>query len=263
MAELPHGCVIRHMQPNDVTRVIAIIDQHDDDDAAWAQQTYSESLDGHFVMTMRDEVVGVTGGTPIEGADRAYNVSWTYLDKKLIGQGYGRALIEHLMEYLRSLGARKVFVSTSDYMDNGRDVYRDAREAYRAAGFQEELRHANYYALGESMIVYGMRLEPTGPASTEKNHNKIVLTDIDEIPECDGAYWLAWELDAEGTDMAKAHMIIDQVKDWDGRVIFLAFPSDVSEAYEFARNARFREGGRLLDYYEDGVDEIHYRLDLI
>ena len=89
------------------------------------------------------------------------------------------------------------------------------------------------------------------------------MTDIDEIDECEGAYWLAWELDDEGSDVNGMQMIIDQVREWEGRVIFMGFPSDLQNAEEFVTRARFKRDGQLRDFYEDGVDQVHFRLDLL
>jgi len=58
-------------------------------------------------------------------------------------------------------------------------------------------------------------------------------------------------------------MIYDQVVEWGGRVIFMAFPSDVVEAEGFTKSCRFRSTGSLFDYYEDGVDELHFRHDIL
>jgi hypothetical protein len=109
-----------------------------------------------------------------------------------------------------------------------------------------------------------MRIEERGPdVPHAPNTQQIRLTDVDEIPECEGAYWLAWELDDEGTEPSSFNLIVDQVRDWGGRVIFMAFPSDVVNAPDFMTRMRFRKDGSLFDYYEDGVDELHFRFDLI
>jgi len=260
---LPEGTVFREMQADDIRSALAIIEDHDEDDFAWASETYNQSLFGQFVLEQNGQVVGVTGATPLEGTDGSWAISWTYLQTELRGQGFGRMLLDGLMEQLKTSDCRKVFVNTSDYVDpEDGDIYRDAREAYQAVGFEEEMRHAHYYDVGESQISYGKRVIKHDPVPHQPNSRKIRLTDIDEIPECDGAYWLAWELDDEGSDVSGMDMIVDQVREWEGRVIFMGFPSDLANADEFMTRARFRRDGQLRDYFEDGVDEVHYRLDL-
>lgn len=255
----------RPMVPRDVPIALAIIEEHDEDDFEWAQKTYSEGLSGQFVLSVDGQVVGVTGASQLPDTDRAWGISWTYLQRNIRGRGYGRELLESLMLELRRQGARKAFVNTSDYFDpEDGDIYQAAREAYRAVGFAEELRHADFYDKGEAQITYGSRIEQKAPGIVrELNSRQIRLTDVDEIPECEGAFWLSWELDDKGTEPADFRMISDQVAEWGGRVIFMAFPSDLEHAADFMSRCRFRKDGALSDFYEDGVDRIHFRFDNI
>jgi len=256
--------IFRPMTPGDTGKALSIIEDHDEDDFEWAQQTYAAGLSGHYVLELDSHVVGVTGANLIDGTDRTYGISWTYLERSFIGRGHGRTMLESLIDRIRAEGGRKAFVNTSDYYDlEDGDIYRDAREAYRAVGFAEEMRHADYYDKDESLVSYGMRLQERQPnVNPESNQKKIRLTDVDEIPECEGAYWLAWELDDEGTDPADFRMIAEQVAQWGGRVVFMAFPSDVEQVNEFMTSCRFRPDGALFDYFEDGTDELHFRFDI-
>ncbi len=255
----------RPMTPSDTNAALAIINDHDEDDFEWAQKTYAEGLWGQYVLELDSRVIGVTGAELIEGTDQSYGISWTYLERSFIGRGHGKTMLEKLIARIKEVGGRKAFVNTSDYYDpEDGDVYRDARKTYQAVGFVEEMRHARYYDESESQITYGLRLRDGGPdGQREPNRMKIRLTDVDEIPECDGAYWLAWELDEEGTSPSSFKMITDQVAEWGGRVIFMAFPSDVEEVGRFMTSCRFRADGFLADYYEDGTDELHYRFDIL
>ena len=256
--------IFRPMSQHDVDSALEIIEAHDEDDFECAVATYNRSLAGQYVLEHNSQVIGVTGANEIEGTDRSYVVSWTYLQRNFIGRGQGRVMMENLIERISTQGARKLFVSTSDYIDPEiGDIYRDAREAYRAIGFSEELRHQDYYDHGETQLCYGLRIQHEfDEAPIELNEKRIRLTDIDEIDECDGAYWLAWELDDEGTEPQDFEMICEQVREWEGRVIFMAFPSDVALATEFMTRCRFRPDGTLQDYYQDGVHENHYRFNL-
>ena len=257
--------IFRPMKPADVSSALAIIGDHDEDDFEWAQLTYEKGLAGQFVLEVDAQVVGVTGANPLPETDRAWGISWTYLQRSIRGRGLGRMLLENLVSELQRQGARKAFVNTSDYFDpEDGDIYQNAREAYRAVGFAEELRHADYYDKGEAQISYGMRLEPQAPGVVrELNSQMIRLTDVDEIPECDGAYWLSWELDEEGTEPSDFRMISEQVAAWAGRTIFMAFPSDLQHSADFMSRCRFRKDGTLSDFYEDGVDRLHFRFDIV
>lgn len=265
MPELPSGFSFRRMEPADVSSALQIIGDHDEDDYEWAQATYEKSLDGQYVLTDRSQLIGVTGAKLVPNTDRTYTISWHYLQRSYIGQGNGGLLLESLLDVLRGQNARKVFVHTSDYLDPEEgDVYLNARQAYRSAGFTEELRHHNFYDENETLITLGLRLEQQrSDEPVLPNEQKIRWTDIDAIDECEGAYWLAWELDDEGTEVSGFQTIFDHVRQWHGRVIFAVFPSDVVAARDFMTRGNFRPDGMLKDYYEDGVDEIHYRYDLI
>ncbi|XZE54938.1 GNAT family N-acetyltransferase [Planctomycetaceae bacterium SH139] len=255
--------VFRPLRPSEVGDALEIILEHDEDDHEEAAKTYAAGLEGQFGLLRQDRLIGVTGAKPIPGTDRSYGVSWTYLARSMMGHGHGRFMLESLLEFLEQQDARMVYVQSSDYRDPERgEIYREAHAAYRAVGFVEELRHLHYYEVDESLVVYSRRLQTSEYVSVPPNESAIKLVDIDEIPECDGAYWLAWELtDGEGTT-SDVQLIFDQVREWEGRVIFMAFPSDVSQTQEFVIRARFHPAGRLADYYEDGVDQLHFRHDL-
>ena len=114
------------------------------------------------------------------------------------------------------------------------------------------------------MLVYGLRLSPREVVNVILNLDDIKLTDVDEIPETNDAYWLAWELvsQGQGTKPQDFQRIFDEVRVWGGRTIYMAFPSDVANASTLVTAARFKTSGRLIDYYEDGIDEVHYRYDV-
>jgi GNAT superfamily N-acetyltransferase len=256
---------LRPMAYGDVPFALRIIQQFDEDDAAEAQETYSRSVEDQFCLCENRQVIGVVGAKPIDGTDGSFGLSWTYLAQEHRRSGKGTQMLEWMIEIMKERDGRKAFVHTSDYVDPvAGDVYRDAREAYQHVGFAQELKQSDYYGRGESLLVYGLRLCEREPVEVAFNLDDIRLTDLDEIPETDGAYWLAWEMVPQG----KGHKpqdfqrIFDQVRSWEGRSIYMAFPSDVANASNLLTSARFRTSGRLVDYYEDGVDEVHYRYDL-
>lgn len=257
---------LRPMKPADMLRALQIISEYDEDDAYDARETYEESIEGQYVLTENGLVIGVVGATPIENTDRAYGLSWTYLQRADKRSGKGKQMLDWMIELLRDQGCRKVFVQASDYQDpNEGDIYFDARESYLRAGFMQELRQPDFYAPGDSMIVYGMRLTNKEFTQIPPNNEAIRITDVDEIPETNDAYWVAWELEdrGPGSQASDFDKLIREVKTWGARSLYMAFPSDVARAQDLMANARFRVAGRLIDYYEDGVDEVHYRYDLL
>lgn len=256
---------LRPMVSGDVRRALEIISEYDQDDAEEAQESYARSLDGQYCLCEQGLVIGVVGGKHIPDTDGSFGLSWTYLQSDHRRSGKGTRMLTWMIEILKELDARKVFVHASDYLHPSQgDVYRDARDMYIQTGFCQELRHPDYYAPGESMLVYGMRLAPREVVEVVLNLDDIKLTDVDEIPETNDAYWLAWELVSQGngTKPQDFQRIVDQVREWGGRSIYMAFPSDVANASTLVTAARFKSSGRLIDYYEDGIDEVHYRYEL-
>jgi N-acetylglutamate synthase-like GNAT family acetyltransferase len=256
---------LRSMKRSDITSALQIINDYDEDDALEARETYEESLDGQFALWERNALIGVVGAKPIENTEGSFGLSWTYLERSHRRSGKGSQMLKWMIEILREQGCRKVFVHTSDYQDpDSGDIYYDAREAYKQVGFIEEIRHNDFYAPGESMLVYGMRVVQRGSFENSSLENEIRITDVDEVPETNDVYWVAWELAerGQGTQASDFDRVTREVKSWGGRSVYVALPSDLPNAQSLLTKARFRMAGRLQDYYEDGVDELHFRFDL-
>ncbi|MEQ1824988.1 MAG: GNAT family N-acetyltransferase [Pirellula sp.] len=256
---------LRPMVVRDIPAALSIIQEYDEDDAEEARETYGSGIEDQFCLCESGGVIGVVGAKPINGTDGSFGLSWTYLHPSHRRTGTGNRMLTWIIEIMRERDGRKVFVQASDYSDPSLgDIYRDAREAYMHVGFVQEIRQPDYYAPNESLIVYGMRLCEKEIVDVVLNLDDIKLTDVDEIPETNGAYWLAWELvpQGQGTKPQDFQRVYDQVRGWGGRSIYMAFPSDVANASSLLTAARFRTAGRLIDYYEDGIDEVHYRIDL-
>ena len=254
------------MLPSDVPHALRIINEYDEDDALEARDTYEESIEGQYCLCERGQVIGVVGAKPIEDTDGSMGLSWTYLQRADRRSGKGSQMLQWIIEIMRDMGGRKALVHASDYQDPEEgDIYFDARDAYVLAGFIQEVRQPDFYAPGESMLVYGLRLVPREAREVPLQLDDVKITDVDEIPETNNAYWLAWELvqNGSGTKPAEFERLYKEVKSWGGRAIYMAFPSDVANASALVTAARFRIAGRLMDYYEDGVDQIHYRYDLL
>ncbi|GAB4134831.1 MAG: hypothetical protein Tsb009_00330 [Planctomycetaceae bacterium] len=265
-APLPAGVDFRPMSSQDVSTVLEIIRKHDEDDFEEAQETYQYGLDGQYVLTVDGWVVGATGAQPEEEADRTWWLSWTYLDPEHQGTGLGAVMLVKMIERLRNERARKLFVSTSNYVDLDRgEIYRDALEAYQRLGFEEELRHAHYYERNESQIILGLRLDPPPQnlSLPEPDQRAAVILGYDEIPETDDAYVADWEFVSDGgSTTADIERLIADVGHDGGRVIFVSAPTIATRLMGLLQSCGFVEEGRLRDYYEDGMDDIHFRYDI-
>ena len=252
------------MQSDDVHAALQIIEDHDEEEAEGAAQTFAQDLSGYFVAGSGDEMFGVTGATPIDGTAGSYVLGWTAIKEERPQEDY-RAMLNELVASLQEFGGRKIFAQVSDYIDpDDGDLSASLRRALTDAGFLEELRHKNYYDSQESQIIYGLRLTEPNFARIEPDNRIVRLTDIDEIPETNDSYWLSWELSDSATPLLREDFqkIIDQVREWDGRCIFVSFPTGIPSVDTLMRNAGFRFDGRLADFYDDGVDDLRFRYDL-
>lgn len=263
---------LRPMVADEVAPAVAIIDAIDEDDAQSAEHSYREmGLDNQFVLAAGDDVIGVTGFRPAKGSDHTCWVSWTYVHPDHQGKGYGGEMLELLLDHLRKIETRKVYVSISDYVDEDDGaIYAVARKLYKNAGFIEELVHPDYYAVGESEIICGLRLVDASfqPEITADPSN-VFFNGLLEIDETEGAYVINWEVKKRGLlggskqfTKEDLEIGIEQAREWQARNIFISFPSNLPSVTQPLIDAGFFEEGRLDDYYEDGIDEVHFRYNL-
>jgi GNAT superfamily N-acetyltransferase len=256
------------MSPDDVQTALQIIRAHDQDDYETAIQSYENyGVEDQYVLEAESRVIGVTGIRYIPDTDRSYFLSWTYLDPGFRGRGLGTAMLEELLSVLEQRGVRKLFVNTSDLMDPKQDqVYRDAIKMYETLGFRLELNYRDYYEPGESRLTYGRRIGPLYALRPvfEPDPAGVRLLGIEEIAETDDAYFVEWEFCEDGSMFASQDLVqlARQAKEWDARCVFAGFPSNLPQMEQSVEGAGFSNCGRLVDFYEDGLDEVHYRLDL-
>ena len=80
-----------------------------------------------------------------------------------------------------------------------------------------------------------------------------------EIAETDDAYTFGWH-DEGDQNLSKDDVLIglDNVREKEGRAVFLSFPSNFNGIMETLLSAGFKESGALPDYYEDGIHDQHY-----
>lgn len=264
------GFELRSLEPGDVDAVLAIIETHDAEDAEAARASYSElGIDGMFVATQGEHILGITGARSIDVSDRAYWLSWTYLSADAEKAGLaGKVLLLAMLDELVEVGARKVFAMVG-VLDEGMQqdaAYRDPTGPYLEAGFTVEATTRDYYDRYEHLTILGKRIQDErGGAAVAPDHSAAVIVDVDEIVETEDAYFIAWELDDEGGEGSSAELIeaaVSKARKWKGRVVFVGVPSDLPTVQAQFQRARFREEGKLLDFYEDGIHEIRMRLEL-
>jgi len=257
---------LREMQSEDIDAVLAVIESQDEDDAEEAESGYREMggvLD-QYVIEQDGKVIGVTGFSMPPGCDETYWLSWTYVHEDYANQGHGRKMLTELIERVKQKGGRKFFVKVSDYIDDEDGaIYAAALHLYKSLGFKIEITHKDYYDKGEAQIILGLRLKDKTEAIAPAEDCPVKFNAVFEISETDDAYSFGWHDEGEEVFTEDDVKIgIDQVRQDEGRVVFLSFPSTFTGIKDTLLSAGFSNSGILDDYYEDGVHEQHFTYTL-
>jgi len=260
---------LRPMYNGDLHHVIKIIDEYDDDDSEAAAEDYEETgLEDQFVLEVNDKIVGVTGFRRVPASDKTAWLSWTYVDKAQVAQGYGKTMVKQLLAKLVDEDARKIFVKVSNYedMEKGK-IYERAHKMYQSLGFELELTNKDFYDVDEDQLIYGKLLSGSTGEEPEVLEEKPVIrfNGMYEIAESDGAYTFSWVVEDKKPLFGKRSFSVEDlniglqaVENDGGRKVFLTFPSNLPLIHRPLQVAGFKYVGDLLDYYEKGVHEMHF-----
>lgn len=256
--------LLREMKNEDIDRVVAIIDSHDDDDAEEAAAGYRQmgGTYDNFVYEKQGEIIGVTGFSSPLSCDETYWLSWTYIEDQHTHQGHGTKMIKEIIEIIKARGARKLFIKVSDYVDpEDGAIYATALKLYQTLGFKIEITHNHFYDDEEAQLILAMRLQDPKEQNVTDEHLNIQFDGIFEIAETEAAYSFSWHDQGEApVNLNDVQIGIDAVRNKGARAIFLSFPSNFIQAEAPVLHAGFSKAGQLDDYYEDGIHEVHYSL---
>jgi len=155
--EDPEQPYIAPLQAKHIDRIVEIINETDDDDAEDADETLRErGCDGMYALWHQNRIIGVTGYAPTEASGDVVWLSWTYLERAARGRALGRFMMDELLRILNDKKVRKIFIATSDYKEDGEDVYADARKFYESLGAKLEVTLPGFYSSEESKLIYGL-----------------------------------------------------------------------------------------------------------
>ena len=270
---------LRPMYMNDLSAVLKIIHHHDEDDAEAAEADFQDNgLENQFVLEHDEQVIGVTGYRAVAATDATFWLSWTYLDEAFQRQGLGREMLLELIDKLRDINGRKIFVKVSDYEDpeDGK-IYERALNVYQALGFKEEVLNHDFYDVDESQYILGLSIQQSESDTATAEDEPVVQDEkpiirfngLHEITETDGAYTFSWEVKDSKSLFGKRNFSVEDlqlglqgVKKDGGRKVLLTFPSNLPLIHKPLQAAGFKYVGRLEDYYEHGVHEYHFSHDM-
>jgi len=258
------GPQLKPMKWEHVTKVLPIIHETDEDDAAEAERSFVEDgFENMFVLMDRGTVLGLTGFAMDDSVPDLAWLSWTYLAQAHMGQGLGNQMFNDLLGMLNKQGVRKIFIETSDYEEDGEKIYANAHRLYEEFGAGVELVVPDFHAPGEAKIIYGLNNpEATAaPFTPENNAPGLAITGVQQAPETDAVSDLRWE--ETPTGLSGVDFALNRVREHGHRMALLAIPSDISATQADGLVAQgFRHIGQLPDYYGPDVGQDWWAHDL-
>ena len=152
-------CLRDEVQPRDrevVRDIIATSGFFSLDEVAIAVELVEERLAQglqsgyYFVFAEHDnEVVGYTCFGPIPGTLVSYDLYWIAVRHQYRGQGVGSILMRRSEEMIAALGGHRIYAETSS-----RSLYVPTHAFYNAQGYRQEALLEDYYAPGDSKLIY-------------------------------------------------------------------------------------------------------------
>lgn len=120
----------------------------------------AELPEGHTAVVCREHPDGPAIGwsyfAPDQYAEHVWNVWWIGVCPNHHGAGAAQALLSHVERAAAASGARVIIIETSDQTALAR-----ARSFYTKLGYAERGRIPDFYATGESKVVFSRSLAST------------------------------------------------------------------------------------------------------
>jgi ribosomal protein S18 acetylase RimI-like enzyme len=97
----------------------------------------------------KDGILGYTCYGLIPATCGSYDLYWIAVDEQSRSQGLGKELMQKTEDVIRGIGGRLIYVETSS-----RDQYKPTHSFYESCGYQQEAILKDFYAEGDSKIIY-------------------------------------------------------------------------------------------------------------
>lgn len=121
-------------------------------DGVFHPNTYNDHTFLVYRQNDSNTIAGFIVYGPVPMADRIWDLYWIGVDQAMQGAGIGGALLDHLEKDITTRGARALYLETSDS-----EIYKPACAFYERHGFERAAHLPDYYAPGESMLIYRKR----------------------------------------------------------------------------------------------------------
>lgn len=103
-----------------------------------------------FLFAARDgQICGYTCYGAVPCTSHSYDLYWIVVDADYQGQGVGRLLLTRTEELILATAGRQIYAETSS-----RRQYHPTRSFYRCVGFKQVARLKDFYARGDSKVIY-------------------------------------------------------------------------------------------------------------
>jgi ribosomal protein S18 acetylase RimI-like enzyme len=107
-----------------------------------------------LVGVVNKKIIAVIGYCPDRlETKRSYWLGWFYVHKDYRDNKYGKTLLRKVINELKGIGAKKLFVDTSSDPN-----YIKAVDFYLKNGFKLEAVLRDYYGKGEDQLIFGIEL---------------------------------------------------------------------------------------------------------
>ena len=143
MVELAQGTNV--FKPHEIVSLREVLDDYH---AATHQQ-------GHESVTFESDgaIIGFAYFAPAEMTDRTWYLWWIAVDKRLQAKGIGAQLLTYTEQEVRRAGGRLYLIETSSLPQ-----YEPTRRFYLKHGYEQHALIADFYADGDSMVVFRKQL---------------------------------------------------------------------------------------------------------
>ena len=107
---------------------------------------------GYHFLFCQDETGAVLGYTcfgHIPGTAESYDLYWIVVDRRSQRSGIGRQLLQRTEDTIRAMGGSRIYIETSS-----RALYGPTQAFYRKSGYREDAVLKDFYAPGDSKIIF-------------------------------------------------------------------------------------------------------------
>jgi D-alanine-D-alanine ligase len=104
----------------------------------------------HFIFAERSgKAIGFTCFGPISGTESSFDLYWIALLDAFRGMGIGKKLLSLTENKIAAMGGHRIYIETS-----AREQYDPTRQFYLSCGYKEDALIRDFYAPGDSKVIY-------------------------------------------------------------------------------------------------------------